>query len=31
MFLHTPATTDAAQAIGGKTNAEAMKAMCIDN
>ena len=27
MFLQTPATTDAAQAMGGNTNAEAMKAM----
>ncbi len=27
MFLQTPATTDAAQAVGGNTNAEAMKAM----
>jgi biopolymer transport protein ExbB len=27
MFLQTPATTDAAQALGGNTNAEAMKAM----
>ena len=27
MFLQTPATTDAAQAVGGNTNAEAMKQM----
>jgi biopolymer transport protein ExbB len=27
MFLQTPATTDAAQTMGGNTNAEAMKAM----
>ena len=31
MFLQTPATTDAAQAMGGNTNAEAMKAMGFDN
>lgn len=31
MFLQTPATTDAAQAMGGNSNAEAMKAMGFDN
>ena len=31
MFLQTPATTDAAQALGGNTNAEAMKQMGFDN
>ena len=31
MFLQTPATTDAAQAMGGNTNAEAMKQMGFDN
>ncbi len=31
MFLQTPATTDAAQAMGGNTNAEAMKQMGFGN
>jgi biopolymer transport protein ExbB len=31
MFLQTPATTDAAQAVGGNTNAEAMKQMGFAN
>lgn len=31
MFLQTPATTDAAQALGGNTNAEAMKQMGFSN
>jgi biopolymer transport protein ExbB len=31
MFLQTPATTDAAQALGGNTNAEAMKQMGFAN
>ena len=31
MFLQTPATTDAAQAMGGNANAEAMKQMGFDN
>ena len=31
MFLQTPATTDAAQAMGGNTNAEAMKQMGFAN
>ena len=31
MFLQTPATTDAAQAVGGNTNAEAMKQMGFDH
>ena len=31
MFLQTPAVTDAAQALGGNTNAEAMKQMGFSN
>src|SRR5574337_1782144 len=31
MFLQTPDTTGAAQAMGGNTNAEAMKQMGFDN